>query len=62
MKMRRENLIPDGSMQIRTLTFALLGMASPWRCQEHYRPSALSIGKYGETNKKVKNDSIHIEN
>jgi len=51
MKKKRENLILGGSMQILTLTLALLGMATPWRFQEHCRPSASSIGKYGQTNK-----------
>ena len=49
MKMQRGDLIPDGSMHILTLTLALLGMAAPWRCQEHHRPSASSIGQCGQT-------------
>ena len=43
MKMQRENLIPDGSMQILTLKLALLGMVTPWRCQKHHRPGASSV-------------------
>ena len=37
MNMKRGVLITDGSMKILTLTTALLGMAAPWRCQEHHR-------------------------
>lgn len=44
MKMQREDLIPDGSMHLLTLTLALLGMETPWRCQEHRRPSAYMVG------------------
>ena len=37
MNMKRGVLITDGSIQIFTLTSALLGMEAPWRCQEHRR-------------------------
>jgi len=39
MKMKRVDLILDGSMHILTLTLALWWMVAPWMCQEHRRPS-----------------------
>lgn len=39
MKMKGADLIADGSMNILTLTLALLGMETTWRCQEHHRLS-----------------------
>ncbi len=44
MNMKSGVLITDGSMKILTLKSALLGMAAPWRCQEHHRPSAQPCG------------------
>ena len=41
-------LIPGDRLQRLELTSALLGMEAPWRCQEHRRTSASSIGKYGQ--------------
>jgi len=40
MNMKRGFFIIDDSMKIMTLTLALLGMTTPWRCQEHHKPSA----------------------
>jgi len=40
MNMKRVFFIINGSMQILTLTLALLGMEAPCRCEEHCRPSA----------------------